>query len=89
MIRLRRWFFYWLEIVIDRLSYWQCEHDLCEICKRYTADRICIGCNRRIDYECDSCYYNDENLCIECRKDITPEQEAEDARLAAEYPIVD
>lgn len=89
MKRLRRWFFMWLEIILDRLSHWQSEHDLCELCRRYTADRVCVGCDRRIDYECDSCYYYDETLCSECRGTISPEQESEDIKQAGEYPVVD
>jgi hypothetical protein len=33
---------------------------------------------------CDSGYYTDAELCTECRKDITPEEEEEDRKLAAE-----
>lgn len=88
-LKIRRWLFYWLEIWIDRASHWQSEHDLCEICKDYTADRICVGCDRRIDHMCDSAYYDDETLCDICRKDITPEEEAEDRRLAEELAPVE
>lgn len=84
-VKIRRWFFYWLEVFIDRASHWQSELDLCEICKDYTADRICVGCDRRIDHTCDSnYYYEDESLCTLCRATITPEEEAEDRRLAEE-----
>lgn len=77
-LKLRRWFYGWLEVLIDRASHWQSYHDLCEVCREGTADRVCVGCNRRIDYECDSLYYEDETLCAICRNDITPEEEAKD-----------
>jgi hypothetical protein len=84
MLRLKRWFYAWLEVLIDRASYWQSNHDLCEICHVGTADRVCIGCERRIDYECESGYCSDVDLCSICRAEITPEQEAEALREAAD-----
>jgi hypothetical protein len=34
---------------------------------------------------CNSGYYSDAELCRKCRKDITPEEEEEDRRMALEY----
>jgi hypothetical protein len=77
-MRIKRWFLRWLEVVIDRLSHWQAENDTCEVCQKFTADRECIGCDRRYCHDCESGYYEDADLCTLCRADITPEQEAED-----------
>jgi len=44
----------------------------------------CVGCGHFICYGCDSMFYEDENLCVECRATITPEEEAELAREQAE-----
>jgi hypothetical protein len=78
IIKLRRWFFEKLE----RINRWREWHDVCEICKEETKDYVCVGCDRRICIDCESGYYEDENLCVLCRKDITPAEEAEDRRLA-------
>jgi len=74
--KLRRWFFEKLE----NLNRWREAHDLCEVCKEETKDYICVGCDRRICCGCDSGYYEDAELCTLCRKDITPEEEADDRR---------
>jgi hypothetical protein len=78
--KLKREFFYrW-----RGFSNWINEQDACEICGNEQAQDICVGCDRRICYMCNSGYYEDAELCTSCRKDITPEEEAEDRRLALE-----
>lgn len=72
--RLKRWFFGKL----DSVGNWLIQHDICEICHEETVDLTCVGCKRRICINCDSGYYADETLCTDCRKDITPEEEAAD-----------
>ena len=58
--------------------------DKCELCKTNEVMSTCIGCNKRICYECESGYYADVELCNECRKEITPEEYADDCRGKAE-----
>jgi hypothetical protein len=76
---LKREFFGWWSGFRD----WVTAQDTCEICGNELADYLCIGCDRRICLMCDSGYYGDASLCKDCRKDITPEQEAEDCKDAA------
>ena len=83
--KLRRWFF----TRMRRIGYWIGEHDLCEICHEEQVMNTCIGCERRICCMCDSGYYEDAELCTICRSQITPEEEAEDARLQAEFESVE
>jgi hypothetical protein len=78
-IRLRRWFYG----KIASIAHWLGTKDVCELCMEEIADGPCVGCERRICMNCDSGYYADEMLCTECRKDITPEEEAEDRKDAA------
>ena len=77
MNRLKRWFF---EVLRDFLL----QHDHCEICSEFEPFYTCISCDRRYCVDCESGYYEDENLCSECRATITPEQEAEDWKEAVE-----
>lgn len=84
-LRIRRWFLGTIYRFEKALGCWITEHDLCELCHSETVGEVCIGCQARICYLCDSGYYSDENLCNKCRKEITPEEEAEDRRLQAEY----
>ena len=79
-IKLRRWFFRTIGTIAYRLA----QLDRCEICDEDFADGECVGCDRRICMSCNSGYYEDETLCTLCRKDITPEEEAEDQRAQAE-----
>ena len=73
-VKLRRWFFERLGTLAYRLA----QYDTCELCGEDFADGPCVGCGRRICIDCNSGYYEDEELCKECRKDITPEEEAQD-----------
>lgn len=75
---LKRHFFEWWGPFSDYVS----GLDACELCGNDQADYICVGCDKRICCMCESGYYEDENLCTACRKDITPEEEAEDQREA-------
>jgi hypothetical protein len=78
-------YLYWhLHDWISSVALWLDVHDVCEVCKKESAANVCIGCDRRICFECNSGYYEDETLCMECRKEITPEEEAEDRQLAQE-----
>jgi hypothetical protein len=81
LTKLRRWFFgKW-----HRVNSWIEDKDVCEICGEERADTVCIGCGKRICWLCNSLYYIDEDLCTECRRDITPEEEeAEDSRMELE-----
>jgi predicted amidophosphoribosyltransferase len=63
--------YWWLEQKCSDLSN-------CELCNSMTVAKVCIGCGSYVCYGCDSGYYEDETLCLNCRKEITPEQEAED-----------
>jgi hypothetical protein len=80
MQAFKRWFFGWWGGFAD----WVNGKDACELCGNEKADYICVGCEKRICCMCNSGYYEDAELCRECRKDITPEEEAEDRRLALE-----
>ena len=75
--RIKRWVFDFIKRLIE-------EHDLCGICGDDVGDYLCVGCDRRICGACDSRYYNDAELCTECRKNITPEEEEMDRRESAE-----
>jgi len=77
---LKREFFGWW----SGFREWVNAKDSCELCGNEHTDYICVGCDRRICCMCDSGYYTDAELCTECRKDITPEEEEEDRKLAAE-----
>lgn len=79
LTRLRRWLFSFIE----RVHHWKVDHDLCELCRKDESQTNCISCNRRICYGCDSHYYEDVELCVECRKDITPEEEEQDRKEQA------
>ena len=83
-LKVRRWFFGWLEVFIDRASHWQNDHDICELCKEEVTSLICIGCERRHCHECTSGFYEDVDQCNLCRNDISPEEEAEMMCEAAE-----
>ncbi len=72
--RIKRWLFGKLAI----LNRWREAHDLCEICHEEQACSICVGCEQRICCECTSGYYADEDLCLACRAQITPEEEEAD-----------
>jgi hypothetical protein len=74
------WLRHKLQGIYVRLIDWLQEHSRCEICHEEQVAHLCIGCGRYICYGCDSMFYEDENLCIECRATITPEEEAEMAR---------
>ena len=63
---------------------WVNAMDSCELCGNEQSDYMCVGCQRRICAMCESGYYADENLCSECRKNISPEEEAEDKKEAAD-----
>jgi hypothetical protein len=76
---LKREFFGWWK----GFSEWVTAQDYCELCGNEQADYLCVGCDRRICMMCDSGYYGDANLCKNCRKDITPEEEAEDIKNTA------
>lgn len=65
--------------------HWIDEMDACEVCGNEKADYICVGCDKRICCMCDSGYYSDAEICRPCRAQITPEEEAEDRRMALEY----
>ena len=80
IIRLRRWFF----ATVANLAYRLGKLDICEVCEEEIADGPCVGCGRRICMNCNSGYYEDEELCTLCRKDITPEEEGADRKLEAE-----
>lgn len=65
-LKIRRWFFRKLDILIDGLSHWQSEHDSCELCGVGAAAEICVNCDRRIDLDCESGWYEDAPLCEQC-----------------------
>ena len=77
---IRRSFFSWWSGFRD----WIDGLDACEICGNEMSNYICAGCEKRICCMCESGYYSDENLCTECRKEITPEEEEKDRRDALE-----
>jgi hypothetical protein len=77
---LKREFFGWWSGFRD----WVSGMDSCELCGNEKADYVCVGCEKRICCMCESGYYSDESLCMACRHDITPEQEAEDRKDAAD-----
>jgi hypothetical protein len=74
---------------LDQINYFFGPYDLCEICHDQRSDNICIGCERRICYQCTTGYYVDGDLCTICRASITPEEEAEDQRDQAELDAED
>ena len=76
---LRREFFGWFAGFKDYIS----GLDSCELCGNEQSHYICVGCERRICYMCNSGYYTDAELCQVCRTNITPEEEEEDRRDAA------
>jgi hypothetical protein len=76
---LKREFFGWFAGFKDYIS----GLDSCELCGNEWTDSTCSGCNKRICCMCESGYYEDESLCKRCRHDITPEEEEEDRRDAA------
>jgi hypothetical protein len=80
MRRLRNYFWDWWQGFRD----WIDGKDACELCGNEKADYICVGCEKRICCMCNSGYYEDAELCRECRKDITPEEEEQDRRDAIE-----
>jgi hypothetical protein len=73
---LKREFFGWFAGFKDYIS----GLDSCELCGNEQSHYICVGCERRICYMCNSGYYTDAELCTDCRKDITPEELAEDRK---------
>lgn len=83
MQALRRWFFG----VWQGFREWIDGMDACEICGNEQADNICVGCDRRICGMCDSGYYRDAEICQECRKNISPQEEDEDRENEAEALI--
>jgi hypothetical protein len=78
--QFKRWYYGKIAYLSYRLEMM----DVCELCKEGIVDAPCVGCGRRICGSCDSLYYEDEYLCTECRKDITPEEEEEDRKLQTE-----
>jgi hypothetical protein len=76
---LKREFFSWWPSFRD----WVNAKDSCELCGNEIADNICVGCDRRICDMCNSGYYADAELCTNCRANLTPEEEAEDRKEAA------
>jgi hypothetical protein len=76
---IKREFFGWWKGFIE----WVTAQDTCELCGNEKADYLCVGCERRICMMCNSGYYADAELCKACRKEITPEEEAEDRKDAA------
>lgn len=68
---------------IEWLNEWRREHDLCEVCHESSVETRCYeGCGKRICDNCESYYYEDATICVECRDKITPEQEAEERHEA-------
>jgi hypothetical protein len=57
--------------------------DACECCGNEQSDYACCGCDKRICGMCESGYYSDEILCMACRHDITPEEEAQGRQYTA------
>ena len=76
--KVKRWFWG----IMSNVAYQIGRLDICELCEEEIVDGPCVGCGRRICMNCDSLYYDDETLCVECRKDITPDEEEEDRKLA-------
>lgn len=71
--------------LIDSLQNWREEHDICEVCKVSTAESKCSeGCGKRICYGCESFYYEDATICVECEKSITPEEREADRKRMKE-----
>ena len=77
---IRRSFFSWWSGFRD----WIDGLDACEICGNEMSNYICAGCEKRICCMCNSGYYEDAELCMDCRKEITPEEEEKDRRDALE-----
>lgn len=64
---------------IESLNAWRRQHDLCEVCNENPVETRCYeGCGKRICENCESYYYTDATICVECRDQITPEQETEE-----------
>lgn len=69
---------HWVFNLLERLERWRREHDICEVCHEDAVDTRCSeGCQKRICFNCESYFYSDATICIECRNKITPEDEAE------------
>ena len=77
---IRRSFFSWWREFCN----WVNGLDACELCGNEQADATCAGCEKRICCMCNSGYYEDAELCMDCRKEITPEEEEKDRRDALE-----
>jgi len=72
---IRRWF-------ICKLRAWLRKYDLCEICRQAEPGATCEICGARICSDCTSNYYADVDICLPCRWQITPEEEAADRAAA-------
>lgn len=63
---LKREFFGWFAGFKDYIS----GLDSCELCGNEQADNICVGCERRICYMCNSGQIENDTLCYECHEDV-------------------
>ena len=80
LTKVRRWFLRkW-----QSLDHWIKELDACELCGNEKADCECVGCDRRICCMCNSGYYEDVELCTDCRKEISPQEEQADCEDTAQ-----
>lgn len=78
-MKLKHYLFNFLEW----LEKWRKEHDICEVCHENPVELRCYeGCGKRICSNCESYYYEDATICVECRNAITPEQEVEERQEA-------
>lgn len=69
---------HWVFNVIEWLEAWRMRHDICQCCYEEPVTQRCYeGCGKRICDNCESYYYEDATICVECRDKITPDEEAE------------
>jgi hypothetical protein len=87
--RLKRWVYGRLKALDNRIKWFLEDHFKCEVCGEERADYTCIGCGKRICGGCDSHYYTDEELCVKCECEITPEERARDLKEHADYLLDD
>lgn len=76
----------WIHDKLDRFEIWSQRRDemsviynsCCQICKKNMATTRCYeGCNKFICDDCESHFYEDATICVECEVALTPEKRAE------------
>lgn len=79
---MKRRIMHFLFTLVDRLARWRDRYDICELCGEGTVDTCCYeGCGKRICCDCESFYYEDATICIECEQSITPEELEADRKM--------